>query len=222
MNKDIKYNGLTTTPSDNICQDGDSAMLLNLVPEDGALKPVLPAKTILELGENRTVMHIHKTTSFSNYIILNTKTNELCSIDIHKHSVEEMSSLGTFQDVLRVDSIGNTLYKKLGDHVPGLQLSFGLRGKPRLYSISDKNHSTFWVNFDKIDEGKLLEVWSDENQKKITSQVMAKVNKFLAEQTIKEGRFALPFFVRYTYLSFCPHSDESIYKVFSSCFLEKG
>lgn len=214
MNKDIKYNGLTTTPSDNICQDGDSAMLLNLVPEDGALKPVLPAKTILELGENRTVMHIHKTTSFSNYIILNTKTNEISSIDVHKHSVEEMSSLGTFQDVLRVDSIGNTLlvftenfimyfiwkegvYKKLGDHVPGLQLSFGLRGKPRLYSISDKNHSTFWVNFDKIDEGKLLEVWSDENQKKITSQVMAKVNKFLAEQTIKEGRFALPFFVRY-------------------------
>ena len=85
----------------------------------------------------------------------------------------------------------------LGNHVPNLQLSFGLRGKPRVYSLSDESHSTFNVNFERIDESRLYEVWTEDNQKKITSQIMAKVNKFLADQTIKEGRFALPFFVRY-------------------------
>ena len=85
----------------------------------------------------------------------------------------------------------------LGNHLPNLQLSFGLRGKPRIYSLSDESHSTFKVEFEKIDESKLYEVWTEENQKKITSQIMAKVNKFLANQTINEGRFALPFFVRY-------------------------
>lgn len=46
MNKEIKYNGLSTVPPDNTCQDGDSTMLLNLVPEDGALKPVSAPKVV--------------------------------------------------------------------------------------------------------------------------------------------------------------------------------
>ena len=77
MNKEIKYNGLSTVPPDNTCQDGDSAMLLNLVPEDGALKPVSAPKLLLQLGENKKVIYIHKTISFSNYIIQDIKTFEL-------------------------------------------------------------------------------------------------------------------------------------------------
>lgn len=214
MNKEIKYNGLTTVPSDNTCPDGDAAMLLNLVPEDGTLKPVLSPKTILELGGGMKVMYIHKGTSFSNYIILDTKKNELSALGTKEKSFKRAVSLGTFQGISHVNSIGNTLlvftenfivyflwkqgkYVMLGDHVPDIQLSFGLRGKPRIYSLSDESHSTFWINFDRIDEDRLYEVWTDSNQKKITSQIMAKVNKFLADQTVKSGRFALPFFVRY-------------------------
>jgi len=43
----------------------------------------------------------------------------------------------------------------------------------------------------------MLGEWTEENQNIITEQVMAKVNKFLAEQTVNKGRFAFPFFVRY-------------------------
>lgn len=214
MNKEIKYNGLSTVPPDNTCQDGDSAMLLNLVPEDGALKSVSAPKLLLQLGENKKVIYIHKTISFSNYIIQDIKTFELYVLNANEKLFERTVSLGAYRSLSHVNAIGNTLllfteeyiiyflwkqgqYVMLGNHVPNLQLSFGLRGKPRIYSLSDESHSTFNVNFERIDESRLYEVWTEDNQKKITSQIMAKVNKFLADQTIKEGRFALPFFVRY-------------------------
>ena len=214
MNKEIKYNGLSTVPPDNTCQDGDSAMLLNLVPEDGALKPVSAPKLLLQLGENKKVIYIHKTISFSNYIIQDIKTFELYVLNANEKLFERAVSLGAYRSLSHVNAIGNTLllfteeyiiyflwkqgqYVMLGNHVPNLQLSFGLRGKPRVYSLSDESHSTFNVNFERIDESRLYEVWTEDTQKKITSQIMAKVNKFLADQTIKEGRFALPFFVRY-------------------------
>nr|DAQ44862.1 MAG TPA: hypothetical protein [Caudoviricetes sp.] len=214
MNKEIKYNGLSTVPPDNTCQDGDSAMLLNLVPEDGALKPVSAPKLLLQLGENKKVIYIHKTISFSNYIIQDIKTFELYVLNANEKLFERAVSLGAYRSLSYVNAIGNTLllfteeyiiyflwkqgqYVMLGNHVPNLQLSFGLRGKPRIYSLSDESHSTFNVNFERIDESRLYEVWTEDNQKKITSQIMAKVNKFLADQTIKVGRFALPFFVRY-------------------------
>lgn len=214
MNKEIKYNGLSTVPPDNTCQDGDSAMLLNLVPEDGALKPVSAPKLLLQLGENKKVIYIHKTISFSNYIIQDIKTFELYVLNANEKLFERAVSLGAYRSLSHVNATGNTLllfteeyiiyflwkqgqYVMLGNHVPNLQLSFGLRGKPRIYSLSDESHSTFNVSFERIDESRLYEVWTEDNQKKITSQIMAKVNKFLADQTIKEGRFALPFFVRY-------------------------
>lgn len=59
--------------------------------------------------------------------------------------------------------------------------------------MNDDSKSTFKITFDGIGEHNLFETWSESNQNKITSQVMAKVNKFLADQTVKKGRFALPF-----------------------------
>ena len=214
MEKDIRFTGYTAVPSDYECSDGELTQAYNLINEDGAYKSLLAPKTLLQLGENKKVIYLHKTASFSNYIIRDTKTSEIYALSANKKLFEEAELLGTFSSLSHVNSIGNTLllfceeyilyflwkkgqYSMLGNHLPNLQLSFGLRGKPRIYSLSDESHSTFKVEFEKIDESKLYEVWTEENQKKITSQIMAKVNKFLANQTIKEGRFALPFFVRY-------------------------
>ncbi len=40
MVKDLNYSGLSATPSDYSAPDGDLAIALNLIPEDGALRPV--------------------------------------------------------------------------------------------------------------------------------------------------------------------------------------
>jgi hypothetical protein len=44
--------------------------------------------------------------------------------------------------------------------------------------------------------------FSDENKAKITEQVLAKVNLFIAEESTGKGKFIFPFFVRYAYRLF--------------------
>ena len=49
MIKEIKYNGFTAIPSDYECPDGDLAGVMNLIPEDGSLKPVFPPNPVFTL-----------------------------------------------------------------------------------------------------------------------------------------------------------------------------
>lgn len=74
MIKEIKYSEITTVPPDNTCSDGDAALLLNLIPEDGALKPVMPPKLVMALQDKMHITYIHKTTSFRHYIIHDVST----------------------------------------------------------------------------------------------------------------------------------------------------
>ena len=46
MNKEILYKGVNTTPSANMSVDGDTSMLYNLIPEDNAIKPIIPPKEL--------------------------------------------------------------------------------------------------------------------------------------------------------------------------------
>lgn len=40
MNKDVKYNGYTASPSDYECQDGEMSLSLNLIAEDNQIKTI--------------------------------------------------------------------------------------------------------------------------------------------------------------------------------------
>lgn len=44
MIKDIRYNGFTAQPSDYECPDGDLEASVNLINEDGMIKPIMPAQ----------------------------------------------------------------------------------------------------------------------------------------------------------------------------------
>lgn len=107
MNKEIKYNGLSTVPPDNTCQDGDSAMLLNLVPEDGALKPVSAPKAIFNLGENHSVIYVHKATTYTHYIIIDTANKKLLWT-INGSNFTDLYSIGD-KELYQVVGVGNTL-----------------------------------------------------------------------------------------------------------------
>lgn len=222
MDKDIRFTGYTAVPSDYESTDGELTQCHNLLNEDGAYHSLLAPKVLVNLGENYKVIFIHKTTAFTHYIVHNTSTHGLYWMEENASSVNTTSAyrLGSFYNLNHVDSVGNTLlvfcndkieyylwkvdsYTSLGDHLPSPELSFGLRGKPRLWSKTkeaetDSNtRGTFSISFNKISKGSIYEEWTEENQNRITSQIMAKVNKFLSTETIQKGRFALPFFVRY-------------------------
>ena len=129
----------------------------------------------------------------------------------------------------RVSAVGNTLmllttsgvqymlweqekstYKTLGSEIPDISLRFGLQGELKQ---SDKLDVSI-VNFDK---GVSKSEWGgvfekrlngkstlrlkirDSEKKEITDYVLGYVNKFIAENYEKNGKFIYPFFVRYAY-----------------------
>ncbi len=226
MNTEVKYSGFTAVPSDYDCQDGQLAVSINAINEDGALHPVGQPKLTLQLPDNCTVIFIHKTSGFEHFIIRNTSDNNLYWVDTSTKTVSltDDNSIGYYPNISHVNAVGNTLlvftqsainyllwksgaYNALGDHLPEISISFGLVGHPRLYSAvkeddSSSKRGTFSISFNSISEDALYNTFSDENKQKITSQVMAKVNKFIAEQTINKGRFCFPFFVRWAYRLF--------------------
>ena len=60
MIKDIKFNGYTAKPGDYECLDGDLSGMVNLVPEDSALKPVLPPAELFACPEGKRVVFSHE------------------------------------------------------------------------------------------------------------------------------------------------------------------
>lgn len=212
MNKDVKYNGFSAVPSDYECQDGELAMSLNLINENGTISAVSQPKVVMSLGKSeQKVMFIHETNVYKHYIFYDTTTMKLR----WRGSGSASSELGSFYGITHCNAIGNTLlvftdneihyffwkdtkYVDLGNSLPEISVSFGLVGHPRLFSVSDSSHSTFNIQFaEGIAEGALFNELSDANKTRVTEQIMAKVNKFIREQTIEKGRFCFPFFVRY-------------------------
>lgn len=214
MNTELKYGGYTANPSDYECPDGDLALSLGLVPEDGALKPVLPPFAVLSLSSGDSVRYIHKTSSYTHYIIYNDGTKNVYYIDAEAKTQQITIDLQQTVTLHHFDAVGNTLlaltnggiyyflwqdgaYKSLGNQIPDVEMSFGLVGHPRLFSRVDDSKSTFTVEFDKIENSSITATFSDDNATKITEQIMAKVNKFVAQESVNKGRFCFPFFVRY-------------------------
>lgn len=214
MIQDIKYSGFTANPSDYECGDGELAMSLGLVPEDGALKPVLPPKELLKLGNNQKVAFIHETAAFKYYIIHDTANNIIYSKNADPESDQSLKRMYQFQATVTVysfNAIGNTLvvltsegmryflwksfsegYLHLGTKIPELPISFGLQGEMI-------RTDTFSISFDGINEGDIWKEFTDSNKTRITEQVLAHVNKFIAENSTDKGRFLFPFLVRYAY-----------------------
>ncbi len=208
MKQEIKYSGFSAVPSDYECPDGSLAVSINLLPEDGALQPV-PAPSVkaqLPTGTG-TCVYIHKAASFTHYILANG--NAYSWFD--ETDTATITAIGSVTGVKDVTSVGNTLvfltdigmqyylwkgtstgYLYLGSKMPECPLSFGLQGE--LVRTDE-----FTIDFDGISKDDIWKEFSDDNKTKITNQVLAKVNKFIAEESTSKGRFIYPFFVRYAY-----------------------
>lgn len=212
MNKELRFTGLTAVPSDYESPDGQLALSFNLLNETGSMRPLFPPKIMRVLDNGSEIVFVHKTSAFIHYIIKNGDgtiewylpsdgdIKELCSVNDEK--ISHVNAIGNTLMVFTSTAIRYYLwkdngYKELGDALPEIQISFGLIGRPRLYSVSDDSKSTFTISFDGIAENDINGTFSEANKTKITSQVMAKVNKFIAQQTVNKGRFCFPFLVRY-------------------------
>lgn len=221
MNKELKYNEHSANTSDHDCTDGDLALSLGLVLEDGALKPTLPPKVIMTLSEGEVVKYIHETSSICHYIIL--KSSGVLSWRTLSSSTQ--TTLRTFSnEIYGINAIGNTLvvladdgmhyflwngdtdgYLYLGTQFPELPISFGLQTE-LVRSDEDADSDAFVDSAFSVylDDGTLSSSisaveFSEDDTDLVTATVLAKVNKFIAEESTGSGKFIFPFFVRYAY-----------------------
>lgn len=146
-------------------------------------------------------------TGATNKPVSSSTMAELLAEKTPNHELYEFSS----SDIYEINAIGNTLvvltskglhyilwkgkregYLYLGTHLPELPISFGLQGE--MVKTED-----FDISFDSISERELWNEFSEDNKTKITNQVLAKINKFIADKSTNAGKFIYPFLVRYAY-----------------------
>lgn len=209
MIKDIIYNGITASPSDYSSPDGDLAMAIGLVQEDGAMAPILAPKEVLQLEGGEKVLYVHETASFKHYIIVNSSNQvvwwngegDYIATDMHYFAskIHQVSAVGNTLIVLASDGMhyflwkeGNNNYLYLGTEIPECPLSFGLQGEMVRSSL-------LTITFSNIKENDIYSYFSDENKKSITNQVLGSVNKFIADNSTNKGKFMYPFLLRYAY-----------------------
>ncbi|MBR4040828.1 MAG: hypothetical protein IKJ09_00740 [Bacteroidaceae bacterium] len=215
MIKEIKYTGLTATPSDYECPDGTIAGTMSLIHEDGAIKPIATPKTIMQLPNLMRVLYIHQVGQDKHYItfqqtILNlqeqgSKTTNTLYWYVDGTGIKQTIYTTTSAQIYQVTAIGNTLialtsegmhyslwkegqYVSLGNHLPELSLSFGLQGT--------KVHTTETFNIGGVEETSRPGITDVDTA---TNDTLGQVNKFLADNVDDAGMFLYPFFVRYAY-----------------------
>ena len=156
MNQEIKYSGFSAVPSDYECSDGSLAVSINLLPEDGALKPILSPSIKFNLPLYQSVVYIHKGNQFVNYIV---KTADSKSTKIScRGSNESFLTLKKDETIVGIEALGNMLlvsttlhlyyiyyknekYTLLGTELPKVDMRFSLASE--LVTAEHKTKLTF-------------------------------------------------------------------------------
>lgn len=196
MNQEIKYSGFSVAPSDYECADGALAASINLIPEEGALKPILSPSTKFTLDKGRKVVYIHKGNGYINYIT----THEANGYTIFSYHKSRDAFLSLLQDETMVDinAIGNMLivstnkhlhycyfknnrYINLGTELPKVDIKFALSAKPVSY-----NHVT---NVSYSDYSSAEASWTDYTNKSFTysNEKDLKIFNISFSQDLKSG-----------------------------------
>lgn len=151
MVEEVLYTGYTTAPSDYNCTDGALAASINLIPEDGALRPILPPSVEFTLQENQSACYIHKVNTQTNYII---STNNGSRLSFSAHKGDTFLTFAEKEKLVDINAIGNILvissslhlyyilfkdaaYILLGTELPKIDMSFGLSAE-----LIGKEHKT--------------------------------------------------------------------------------
>lgn len=154
MQKEIRYSGYSASPSDYESPDGELATAVNVIPEDGMVKPILPPVTLLTLGTGKKVPFVHHTSAFTHYIVEDDATDGQHSFyyidkddgtkELKSITADGKAVFTTADDILQLNAIGNVLliitssgthyflwkaadYCHLGTHLPELRMQFGLQ-----------------------------------------------------------------------------------------------
>ena len=123
MIKDIRYGGVSAVPSAYDSPDGDLDLSLNMIHEDGALRPIDTPAPVLRLDPNMRVAFIHTTSGYTHYIVRDLSSPQLFWIDPSEIDSDTLRPIiprliGSLPSgvVRQVTAMGNTLFSVAGRH----------------------------------------------------------------------------------------------------------
>lgn len=216
--KEIKYTGITTIPSDYDCPDGDISAMINLVNENGNLSPVAPPEALFTLSDNQKVLYIHKTSDYCNYIVHDTNEEKICYFTKDPTEIKDITLIAS-KELYQINSIGNTLviltsegliyalfksgnYVIMGDKPEFPSISFRLQGTRKNSESITSSFSAGGV-YNGLTSSYML---TDEAAQATQNVIFAYINSDSAN-TKNLNRFQYPFMIRYAYRLY----DESLY-----------
>lgn len=211
MNKDIKYNGYSAVPSDYECQDGAMSGMLNLIPEDGSLKPLFPPKPILKCNLGGIVKLIHHVPNQDNYIIVRTNNDTddlywLQKTDVYSNE-DDATLIASYLGIKDIAIVGNTLaiateeglrytlwkdgaYITLASKPPFVPISFGMTHVGTCSDVEDLS-----ITFERSASGGVKASDTEENSNAVFGHLLSNIK----EKITDKGFFYMPFYVRYAY-----------------------
>lgn len=74
------FGSLAGAPSEKYGEDGSLSMMLNLVREDEALRPVMPGTTLMTYPKNMEMLYLHKYNTEKNYVFRRRETDGCQSV----------------------------------------------------------------------------------------------------------------------------------------------
>lgn len=225
MIKEIKYGGYTASPGDHEVPEGDLCVAMNLIPEHGTLRPVLPPSVIatipgdpnLPINKGRKVVCIHQTSAFRHFIVAiefaglspqHPPYTHLYRWDGQRGSQLVRIGNKAFTQVYKVEPVGNTLvvltdtgiHYYLWKNSDYMYLGDHLPELDLQFSLIF--HSLMASDQHEVDlEGKhhVSAIRADKDLKaKLCQAVLASANQVSAKVAEKKC-FAYPFFVRYAF-----------------------
>ena len=216
----INYGGHTAQPADDISRDGDLDYVVNLCNENEALTVSEAPIDMGSIPSGWKVLFVHNNSAYRHLIVYNSVSMEIgwldfpsdvISVQYKEDDVHVLPGV-TFPDVNKIVGVGNTLiiftpadihyllwksdkaggYIYLGDHIPEIELSFGLQRDNT--KISNSNAS-----IDGAQGMYYSALWADNTDEHVTTNsttIWAGINAVIAECK-KRGYFINNFYVRY-------------------------
>lgn len=207
MYQNIPFRGQSSNPSDYDCHDGELALSLNVIHEDGALRPIAqPA--VLDRG--LSLVYVHETPSYRNYIIQgNAHLYFITHQELNSHASIPHRLVAEIEHYRRILHIGNTLviltdegmryylyqdgqYRDLGAELPTPHLQLGLSYADEKVITLSADIWTGWTYApDRTPERNREKEFDD-----IFNPLFAQLNP-ITRQFARDNEFCQPFLLRY-------------------------
>lgn len=216
--KEIKFDSVSTSPSEYQCNDGELERSVNLINEGGQFKSTIIPTPVLSLDDGYKLMCIHKSSEFYHYIITNGTV--LKALKKEDKTISEII-IGNISNIRSVTPIGNTLvilsdfihyalytqekYISLGAKPPFPSISFGLQGNfvstKNQFTYSGSKPNNYFGDYQELGISSFTTEGKDDDymESEFTNNLLAQVNKFISEEATEKNKFIMPFFIRYAY-----------------------